>query len=74
MSKVVDEDGKVVPIGTPGELYIRGYSNMLGYWGDENKTNDILSSDNWLRTGYLFNIPVIIKPESNKNILKYFFY
>lgn len=41
----------MVPVGTPGELYVRSYSNMLGYWGDEKKTNEVLSSDNWLRTG-----------------------
>nr|CAD7398218.1 unnamed protein product [Timema cristinae] len=33
--KVVDKEGKMVPMGSPGELWARGYIVMLGYWGDE---------------------------------------
>ena len=32
--KIVDTDGRIVPVGMPGELCTRGYSVMLGYWGD----------------------------------------
>ena len=49
--KVVDEDGKVVPVGTPGELCTRGYSVMLGYWNDEMKTKEIIGEDRWLHSG-----------------------
>lgn len=49
--KVVDENGKVVPVGTPGELCTRGYANMLGYWDDEEKTNEIISKEGWLHSG-----------------------
>ncbi len=49
--KVVDADGDIVPSGMPGELCIRGYSVMLGYWGNEQKTAGILDADGWLRTG-----------------------
>ncbi|XP_046636691.1 medium-chain acyl-CoA ligase ACSF2, mitochondrial-like [Daphnia pulicaria] len=49
--KVVNEDGHIVPINTPGELYTRGYSNMLKYWNDDEKTKEMISVDRWLRTG-----------------------
>ena len=32
-AKVVDEEGKIVPVNTPGELCTRGYTTMLNYWG-----------------------------------------
>ncbi|CAG2061146.1 unnamed protein product, partial [Timema podura] len=49
--KVVDTDGKVVPMETPGELMVRGYNIMLGYWGDEEKTAEVMGADRWFRTG-----------------------
>ncbi|XP_063918020.1 medium-chain acyl-CoA ligase ACSF2, mitochondrial-like [Zophobas morio] len=49
--KVINENGDLVPFGTPGELCVRCYSNMLKYWDDEEKTNEILGKDGWLRTG-----------------------
>lgn len=53
-AKVVDEQGTAVPFGTRGELCVRGYSTMLGYWGDEEKTRETLGNDGWLRTGDQF--------------------
>lgn len=50
-AKVIDADGKTVPFGTPGELCVRSYATMLEYWGDEEKTKEIIGSDRWLRTG-----------------------
>ena len=35
--KIVDSEGRIVPRGTPGELWTRGYSVMLGYWNDRGK-------------------------------------
>lgn len=52
--KVVDADKKMVPFGQKGELLIRAYCNMLRYWGNEEKTKEIISEDNWLRTGDQF--------------------
>lgn len=53
-AKLIDENGRVVPMGSPGELCIRCYSNMLGYWDDENKTNEVIGDDKWLKTGDQF--------------------
>lgn len=50
-AKVVDELGVTVPMGEPGELLVRGYSNFLGYYGDEAKTRETIAEDRWLRTG-----------------------
>ncbi len=48
--KVIDEQGTTVPPGTPGELCTKGYSVMIGYWGDEEKTAEVLV-DGWMHTG-----------------------
>ncbi|XP_060529031.1 medium-chain acyl-CoA ligase ACSF2, mitochondrial-like [Cylas formicarius] len=53
-AKVTDVDGNIVPIGTPGELCIRGYSTMLGYWKDEDRTKEVIGPDKWFRTGDQF--------------------
>jgi fatty-acyl-CoA synthase len=39
-AKVVDADGRVLPVGEKGELLVRGYSVMQGYWGDEARTRE----------------------------------
>ncbi|XP_003700795.3 acyl-CoA synthetase family member 2 [Megachile rotundata] len=51
---VVDENGTPVPMGSPGELWIRGYCNMNEYWGDEKNTRKTLTEDGWLKTGDQF--------------------
>ncbi|XP_017063299.2 medium-chain acyl-CoA ligase ACSF2, mitochondrial [Drosophila eugracilis] len=53
-AKVVDEQGRCVPFGQPGELCVRGYTSMLGYHGDEEKTKETIGADRWLRTGDQF--------------------
>ncbi|KAK2178700.1 hypothetical protein NP493_533g01030 [Ridgeia piscesae] len=50
-AKVISENGDVVPVGTPGNLCIRGYSVMLGYWGEAEKTKDCITPDGWYQTG-----------------------
>lgn len=50
--KIIDEStGLLVPIGEPGELCTRGYSVMLGYWNDEDKTKDAIDGARWMHTG-----------------------
>lgn len=51
-AKVIDENGMIVPFGIAGELCVRGYLTMLGYYNDEAKTKEIISNDKWLKTGY----------------------
>ena len=51
--KIIDERGVVVPRGTSGELCTRGYSVMLGYWGDKAQTDESIDADGWLHTGDL---------------------
>jgi len=53
--KVVDADGKTVPVGEPGELCTRGYAVMQGYWGDEARTHEAIR-DGWMHTGDLATI------------------
>jgi fatty-acyl-CoA synthase len=51
--KIVDTDGRIVPRGVKGELLTRGYSVMLGYWGDDEKTRDTIDAARWMHTGDL---------------------
>ncbi len=52
--KVIDpESGLVLPRGVPGELCTRGYSVMLGYWDEPQKTADVIDAARWMRTGDL---------------------
>ncbi|XP_062859777.1 medium-chain acyl-CoA ligase ACSF2, mitochondrial [Trichomycterus rosablanca] len=51
-AKVVDPTtGLIVPLGTPGELMIRGYGVMLGYWQEEAKTRECITKERWYKTG-----------------------
>lgn len=54
--KIVDLDGKTVPPGTPGELCTRGYSVMIGYWDDAEKTAEAVDAEGWMHTGDLATI------------------
>jgi len=52
--KVVDPvTGEVVPRGEPDEFCTRGYSVMLGYWDDPEKTREAIDADGWMHTGDL---------------------
>jgi fatty-acyl-CoA synthase len=50
--KVVDESGRTVRLGERGQVCIRGYSVMLGYWQEPEKTADAIK-DGWMHTGDL---------------------
>jgi acyl-CoA synthetase (AMP-forming)/AMP-acid ligase II len=43
--------GKTVAPGEPGEIVVRGYTVMSGYWGDEKATREAIDAEGWLRTG-----------------------
>ncbi|WP_026061894.1 AMP-binding protein [Rhodococcus rhodochrous] len=50
--KIVDPvTGLTVPRGEPGELCTRGYSVMLGYWDQPDKTAEAIDSARWMHTG-----------------------
>jgi fatty-acyl-CoA synthase len=52
--KIVDpETGYTVPRGAPGELCTRGYSVMLGYWNQPDKTAESIDQARWMHTGDL---------------------
>ncbi|XP_017579812.1 medium-chain acyl-CoA ligase ACSF2, mitochondrial isoform X1 [Pygocentrus nattereri] len=51
-AKVVDPTtGTIVPLGVQGELMIRGYCVMLGYWQEEAKTQESITKEGWYKTG-----------------------
>jgi fatty-acyl-CoA synthase len=52
--KLIDPGtGLTVPRGQPGELCTRGYSVMLGYWNEPDKTADAIDAARWMHTGDL---------------------
>jgi fatty-acyl-CoA synthase len=52
--KIIDpETGLVLPRGVPGEMCTRGYSVMLGYWNEPEKTAEAIDTARWMHTGDL---------------------
>jgi fatty-acyl-CoA synthase len=52
--KVIDpETGRTLSRGTPGELCTRGYSVMIGYWNQPDKTAEAVDAAHWMHTGDL---------------------
>ena len=52
--RIVDPDtGETVPRGTSGEFLTRGYSVMLGYWNDPQRTAEAIDAGGWMHTGDL---------------------
>lgn len=49
--KVAEDAGQEVPRGEPGEVLIRGYSVMPGYFENPEQTRATLEPDGWLHTG-----------------------
>ena len=51
--KVIDDAGRVLPIGEKGEICTRGYSVMQGYWNDPERTAETIDAGGWLHSGDL---------------------
>jgi long-chain acyl-CoA synthetase len=49
--KCIDDDGNEVPLGTPGEIAIRGPQVMAGYWQRPDETAKVMTPDGWFKTG-----------------------
>jgi acyl-CoA synthetase (AMP-forming)/AMP-acid ligase II len=49
--RVVDVTGAALPAGMPGEVVVRGYNVMRGYFEDEAATAETIDEDGWLHTG-----------------------
>jgi len=49
--RCIDDTGKEVPRGEPGEVVVRGYNLMRGYFDDEVETAKAIDAEGWLHTG-----------------------
>jgi len=49
--KIVDPDGRITPIGEPGELLTRGYCVMPGYWNEPERTAKAIDAARWTASG-----------------------
>ncbi len=51
--KIINPEGQIVPVGMRGEICTRGYSVMLGYWDEPEKTSEAVDAEGWMHTGDL---------------------
>ncbi len=49
--KIVDDQARIVPRGTAGELKTRGYCVMPGYWNDPDRTAEAIDGAHWIASG-----------------------
>ncbi|XP_076352320.1 medium-chain acyl-CoA ligase ACSF2, mitochondrial-like isoform X2 [Tachypleus tridentatus] len=49
--KIVDNDGRIVPVNKEGELCTRDHLSFLGYWGDKEQTSQVFDNARWYHTG-----------------------
>ncbi|HWA65065.1 MAG TPA: FadD3 family acyl-CoA ligase [Mycobacteriales bacterium] len=49
--RIVDPEGNELPTGEPGEVVVRGYNVMKGYYEDDAATAEAIDADGWLHTG-----------------------
>ncbi|MFJ6573976.1 FadD3 family acyl-CoA ligase [Streptomyces sp. NPDC091292] len=48
---VLDPGGAALPVGSEGEIVVRGYTVMKGYFGNESETAATIDANGWLHTG-----------------------
>jgi fatty-acyl-CoA synthase len=53
--RIIDKQGRTLPVGQQGQLLTRGYLVMKGYWNDPEHTADAIR-DGWMHTGDLATI------------------
>ena len=63
--KVIDEDGRELPIGEIGELCVQGPQVMKGYWQRQEATDQVLDGEGWLKTGDI----AVIQPDGYMRIV-----
>ncbi|MCG8466836.1 MAG: acyl--CoA ligase [Gemmatimonadetes bacterium] len=63
--KVLDEDGSELPSESVGELVVRGYNVMQGYFRQPGKTRNVMTEDEFLKTGDL----AMLDPEGYLHIV-----
>jgi fatty-acyl-CoA synthase len=49
--KIIDDQGRIAPTDTPGELCTRGYCVMRGYWADPERTAKEIDAAHWIKSG-----------------------
>jgi len=49
--KIVDDEGREVPLGQPGEIAIKGPQVMAGYWQRPDETAKVMTADGYFKSG-----------------------
>jgi len=49
--RIIDREGKLLPANQPGEIVVRGYNVMKGYFDADDETNKAIDAEGWLHTG-----------------------
>ena len=49
--KIIDDEGRDVPQGQPGEIAIKGPQVMAGYWQRPDETAKVMTADGWFKSG-----------------------
>jgi len=52
-AKIIDRQGRIVPLGETGQICTRGYGVMRGYWKDPTRTAEAIDEAGWMHTGDL---------------------
>jgi acyl-CoA synthetase (AMP-forming)/AMP-acid ligase II len=63
--ELVDDEGKPVPVGESGEVVVRGYNVMLGYFDNPEATAESIDAEGWLHTG---DVAVFVDDQRNLRI------